>query len=74
MSNADWSNESQTMTRICVLESQIEVKGTRIGSLETEIVKLKEEVDRLQSLVNTITVKEQTDTTMDILNRLDNFK
>lgn len=71
MSNADWSNESQTMTRICVLESQIEVKGTRIGSLETENRRLKEEVDRLQTLVNNLTTKNDT---MDILNKLDNFK
>tara|TARA_B110000495_G_scaffold119341_1_gene103515 strand:+ start:920 stop:1135 length:216 start_codon:yes stop_codon:yes gene_type:complete len=71
MSNADWSNESQAMTRICVLESQIEVKGTRIGSLETENRMLKEEVDRLQTLVNNLTTKNDT---VDILNRLDNFK
>tara|TARA_B110000467_G_C17831539_1_gene220228 strand:- start:59 stop:283 length:225 start_codon:yes stop_codon:yes gene_type:complete len=74
MSNENWSSESQAMTRICVLESQLDVKGTKIGSLETQIIKLKLEVDRLQTLVNTITSKEQTDSTMDILNRLDNFK
>lgn len=71
MSNANWSNESQAHTRICVLESQNEVKGNRIGVLELENQQLKEEVDRLQTLVNTLTTKKDT---MAILDHLDKFK
>ena len=71
MSNANWSSDSQAHTRICVLESQLEVKGKRVGSLETENKLLKLEVDRLQALVNTLTSKKDT---LDILNTLDNFK
>ena len=71
MSNFNWSSDSQAHTRICVLESQLEVKGKRVGSLETENKLLKIEVDRLQTLVNTLTSKKDT---LDILNTLDNFK
>lgn len=67
MSNENWSTETQAMTRICVLESQLDVKGTQLGSLqekynmlELENLQLKDEVDRLNGLVRTITVG-QTD-------------
>jgi hypothetical protein len=52
----NWSNDSQTHTRICVLESQVEVKGNRVALLEAENLKLKEENERLQSLVKTLTI------------------
>ena len=51
---SSWSNDSQAMTRICVLESQVEVKGHKIGILETENEVLKKEVERLQELIKTI--------------------
>lgn len=52
----NWSNDSQAHTRICVLESQVEVKGNRVALLEAENLKLKEENERLQSLVKTLTI------------------
>ena len=43
----DWSNESQTHTQICILESQLDVKGKEIESL-------KEENDRLRKLIDAL--------------------
>jgi hypothetical protein len=67
MSNENWSTETQAMTRICVLESQLDVKGTqlaglqeKINMLELENLQLKDDVDRLNGLVRNITVG-QTD-------------
>lgn len=56
---SSWSNDSQTMTRICVLESQVEVKGNRIGILETENQLLKQENERLRELLKTLLEKEK---------------
>ena len=47
------------MTRICVLESQVEVKGNRIGILETENLLLKKENDRLSELIKKLLEKEK---------------
>ena len=68
MSNfSNWSNDSQTHTQICILESQVEVKQTQIGDLkekcnllELEKLQLKDEIDRLNELVRTITVGPTT--------------
>ena len=54
MNMNSWSNDSQTHTRICVLESQVEVKGNRIGTLQAENEVLKKEVERLQELIKTL--------------------
>ena len=53
---SNWSNDSQAHTRICVLESQVEVKGNKVELLEAENLILKEENERLQSLVKTLTI------------------
>jgi len=50
----NWSNDSQAHTRICVLESQIEVRDTRVGTLKKENEELKEEIERLQELIKTL--------------------
>ena len=68
MSNfGNWSNDSVTHTQICILESQIEVKQTQVGDLkkqcnllELEKLELKNEVDRLNELVRTLTVGPAT--------------
>jgi hypothetical protein len=49
---SNWSNDSQTHTQICILESQIEVKRSRVLNLEAENLVLKKEVERLQALIN----------------------
>jgi hypothetical protein len=54
MDMSNWSNDSMAHTRICVLESQVEVKGHKIGILETENEVLKKEVERLQELIKTL--------------------
>jgi len=54
MNMSSWSNDSQAHTRICVLESQVEVKGNRIGTLQAENEVLKKEVERLQELIKTL--------------------
>lgn len=59
MSNANWSSDSQAHTRICVLESQLEVKGTQLGKLQEELVILKQENDRLGELVKTLTILQK---------------
>ena len=40
---SNWSSDSQAHTRICVLESQNEVKGVRLATLESENFILKKE-------------------------------
>jgi len=59
MDMSNWSNDSQAMTRICVLESQVEVKGHKIGILETENLLLKKENDRLSELIKKLLEKEK---------------
>jgi hypothetical protein len=53
-----WSNNSQEFTRMCILESQLEVKDVKVASLEQENLLLKVEVERLQCLVNTLMSKK----------------
>ena len=48
---SNWSSDSQAMTRICVLESQNEVKGVRLATLESENFILKKENERLRELI-----------------------
>ncbi len=48
---SNWSNNSQAMTRICVLESQNEVKDVRLATLTSENTILKQENARLRDLV-----------------------
>ena len=68
--SGNWSNDSQSFTRMCILESQVEVKDVQVGLLKQENLILKTEVERLQKLVNTLTTKD------DINNNevLDRFK
>ena len=49
---SNWSSDSQAHTQICILESQIEVKRSRVLNLEAENLVLKKEVERLQALIN----------------------
>ncbi|MBF86236.1 MAG: hypothetical protein CL489_17415 [Acidobacteria bacterium] len=58
MSNGNWSTETQAHTQIVILESQNQVKETKIGTLkekvnllELEKLELKDEIDRLNALV-----------------------
>jgi len=51
---------------MCILESQIEFKTNTIHKLETENRLLKEEIERLQQLVKTLT---KTDINTDIMDR-----
>ena len=46
----DWSNESQTHTQICILESQIEVKNKEIGLLKEENERLRRLIDALHGI------------------------
>ena len=61
MSNANWSNESQAHTRICVLESQLDLKGKEIERLNAEIELLKIENERLGSLVSKLSTLRTLD-------------
>ena len=54
MDMSNWSNDSMAHTRICVLESQVDVRDNRIGTLEAENLVLKKEIERLQELIKTI--------------------
>ena len=61
--HANWSTDSQTHTQICILESQVQVKDNTINDLkeknnllELKHMELKDEVDRLNNLVRTLTV------------------
>jgi len=50
----EWSGDSMLHTQICILESQLDVKGVKIGTLQTENEVLKKEVERLQELIKTL--------------------
>lgn len=67
--SGNWSNDSQSFTRMCVLESQIEVKDVQVGLLKQENLILKTEVERLQNLVNTLTTKDDINSNNDVLDR-----
>jgi len=58
----DWSNDSQTHTQICILESRIEEKNQ-------EIQRLKEENERLCKLVDALHGIKENLNTGDILDR-----
>lgn len=57
--SGSWSNDSQAHTQMCILESQIEVKGSRINTLETENLLLREENERLSELIKTLLEKQK---------------
>lgn len=61
MSARDWSADSQSHTQICILESQIDVKGKEIERLKKEIELLKIENERLGSLVSKLTTLRTLD-------------
>ena len=46
--------ESQLQTRIAILESQLDVKETKIGHLEMGLRGLREEIERLQKLIKSL--------------------
>ena len=58
----DWSSDSQTHTQICILESQLELKGKEIESL-------KEENNRLRKLIDALHGIKENLNTGDILDR-----
>lgn len=68
--SGNWSNNSQEFTRMCILESQLEVKDVKVASLKQENLLLKAEVERLQKLVNTLTIKDDINSN----EALDRFK
>jgi hypothetical protein len=58
MNMSNWSNDSQVHTRICVLESQIDVRDNKIGILKAENLVLKVEITRLQEIIKNISQGE----------------
>ncbi len=58
----DWSNDSQSHTQICILESRIEEKSQ-------EIAGLKEENNRLRRLIDALHGIKENLNTGDILDR-----
>ena len=58
MNMSNWSNDSQAHTRICVLESQVDVRDNRIGILRAENLVLKVEITRLQEIIKNISQGE----------------
>ena len=58
MNISNWSNDSQVHTRICVLESQIDVRDNKIGILKAENLVLKVEITRLQEIIKNISQGE----------------
>jgi hypothetical protein len=67
--SGNWSNDSQSFTRMCILESQVEVKDVQVGVLKQENLILKTEVERLQKLVDTLTTKDNINSNNDTLDR-----
>jgi len=67
--SGNWSNDSQAFTRMCILESQIEIKNVKVASLKQENLLLNIEVKRLQKLVDTLTTKDNINSNNDTLDR-----
>jgi cell division protein FtsB len=67
--SGNWSNDSQTFTKMCILESQLESKDTEYAALKQENLLLKAEVERLQNLVNTLTIKEDINSNNEVFDR-----
>jgi len=67
--SGNWSNDSQSFTRMCILESQIEIKNVKVASLKQENLLLNIEVKRLQKLVDTLTTKDNINSNNDTLDR-----
>jgi hypothetical protein len=67
--SGNWSNDSQAFTRMCILESQIEIKNVKVASLKHENLLLNIEVKRLQKLVDTLTTKDNINSNNDTLDR-----
>ena len=49
-----WSSNSQEFTRLCILESQLQLKDNRVSLLQEEKLVLKAEIERLQNIVKTL--------------------
>lgn len=64
--SGNWSNDSQEFSKMCILESQIESKQKDYEILKLENEHLKNEVQRLEELVKTLT---KTNINTDILDR-----
>ena len=60
---SDWSNDSQTHAQICILESQIQKKDEALSNIKIEVEHLKNENQRLRSLIDVLTgIKENLNT------------
>ena len=66
MSFSNWSNDSRQHAQMCILESQIESKQKDYEILKLENNHLKDEVRRLEELVQTLT---KTSINTDIMDR-----
>lgn len=67
--SGNWSNDSQTFTKMCILESQLESKDTEYAALKQENLLLKAEVERLQKLVDTLTTKDSINSNNEVFDR-----
>ncbi len=67
--SGNWSNDSQTFTKMCILESQLESKDTEYAVLKQENLLLKAEVERLQKLVDTLTTKDSINSNNEVFDR-----
>lgn len=67
--SGNWSNDSQTFTKMCILESQLESKDTEYTALKQENLLLKAEVERLQKLVDTLTTKDSINSNNEVFDR-----
>ena len=67
--SGNWSNDSQAFTKMCILESQVEVKDVQVGLLKQENLLLKAEVERLQKLVDTLTTKDGINSNNEVFDR-----
>ena len=64
---SDWSNDSQTHAQIAILESQIQKKDEVLNDKKIEVEHLKNENQRLRSLVDVLTGIKENLNTGDIL-------
>ena len=67
--SGNWTNDSQAFTKMCILESQLESKDTEYAALKQENLLLKAEVERLQNLVNTLTIKDDINSNNEVFDR-----
>ena len=59
--SGNWSNDSQAHTQMCILESQLELKGKEIERLNNENERLRKLIDALHGIKENLNTGDTLD-------------